>query len=70
MSGSESVEIKLIRNVPGGHRFYTLDHDGDAVDLFRFSENYCNGPECFDCGRSRCHHCFPEFDMEQCPCPG
>jgi hypothetical protein len=40
---------------------------GWLVDIFAYSEGYCNGPECLDCGQAWCHHHYPEVYSEECP---
>jgi len=39
-----------------------------GVDVFAYNAGqFHNGPKCYDCGESKCHHCHPEFDTEECP---
>lgn len=34
-----------------------LDGNGDEVDTFAWSQEFCNGIECINCGYSMCIHC-------------
>lgn len=35
------------------------------VDLFAFSLDICNGPECVDCGAAQCHHCNVNWQLQR-----
>jgi hypothetical protein len=38
------------------------------VDAFAFkSGQFCNGPECVDCGKTACWHHDPLWVLEPCP---
>lgn len=42
------------------------DDDGN-IDVFGYSEGFCNGPKCEICGYSFCHHCYPNrYSDENC----
>jgi len=40
---------------PQGHVWETYE-DG-SINIFAYSEGYCNGPVCVNCKASFCHHC-------------
>lgn len=46
--------------------FKLSDAYGDEPDIFRFNAGYHNGPECKRCGKAECHHCYPDFEDEEC----
>ena len=42
------------------------DESGD-IDVFGYSEGFCNGPKCEICNWTFCHHCNPRgYEDEDC----
>jgi hypothetical protein len=37
------------------------------INKWAISGEYCNGPECVECGYTFCEHCHPEEYDSECP---
>lgn len=50
--------IKSIKPTKTTKHSWCKDEYGD-IDIFGYSDGFCNGPKCEICGYSFCHHCYP-----------
>lgn len=47
-------------------RGHTWKRYEGEIDIFAYSQDYCNGPVCTACGYYFCHHCTGGVALEDC----
>ena len=53
------------RWIPSKKHKWILDENGE-IDMFAYSEDIHNGPECEICGESFCEHCEKDWATTEC----